>query len=205
MAQPGLLIVISGPSGTGKGTVCQALMKECPNLHYSISVTTRQPRFGEQEGINYYFVNTDTFHEMIKNNELLEWAEVYGNYYGTPLSKVNEMLTQGKNVLLEIDTQGAMKVKETFSAGLFVFLLPPSLQELSDRIHKRGTDTEEVIAKRLSCAVNEVAYAKEYDYVLVNDNVQKAVNKIKAILIAEPCRVKRSEHIIKQLQNETMI
>ena len=136
MKKQGLLIVVSGPSGTGKGTVCKALLAAHPEIAYSVSATTRSPREGEQNGVNYYFTEKAAFEKMIANGELLEWAEVYGNYYGTPLKKIQEKLSEGQDMLLEIDTQGAMKVKKQFPEGLYIYLVPPSLPELEKRIRK---------------------------------------------------------------------
>ena len=139
----GLLILISGPSGTGKGTVCDLLRQKHPEISYSISATTRQPRPGEQDGVNYYFYTKEKFREMIDQGQLLEWAEVYGNFYGTPKQKVLDRLEAGEDILLEIDTQGALNVMKVMPEGLFIFLLPPSLEELAARLKGRGTETEE--------------------------------------------------------------
>ena len=136
----GFLIVVSGPSGAGKGTVCTAFLKEHEDVAYSVSATTRAPRSGEQEGVNYYFLSRGEFESMIANGELLEWAEVYGNYYGTPLKKIEEKLARGQDILLEIDTQGALNVQKKFPDGIYVFILPPSIQELEKRLRGRGTD-----------------------------------------------------------------
>ena len=136
----GCLIVVSGPSGTGKGTVCSALLSAHPEIAYSISATTRSPREGERHGVNYYFLTKPVFETMISEGELLEWATVYGNYYGTPLQPIKEKLAAGQDILLEIDTQGALKVQERFPDGVFIFLLPPSLMELERRIRGRGTE-----------------------------------------------------------------
>lgn len=196
MTQEGILVVLSGPSGTGKGTVCKELLRHCPSLHYSISATTRQPRLGEVNGVNYYFTEQEQFLEMAGQNQLLEWAEVYGNYYGTPRKYVEEQLISGNDVVLEIDTQGALQVKERFSKGVLVFLLPPSLQELSDRIWKRGTETPDTITRRLNAATAEFEQICNYEYVVVNDDVNVAVEKIKAIILAEKCRISRSKNQI---------
>lgn len=197
MAKEGLLIVISGPSATGKGTVCKALLNKDTQIHYSISATTRQPRPGETDCVNYYFLKPDTFQQMIANDEFLEWAEVYGNFYGTPEKKVLEELSKGKDVILEIDTQGAMKVKNKISKGIFIFLVPPSLEELQKRIHNRGTETKEVIMRRMNCALEEMALIKHYHYVVVNDIVEEAVDKILAIIKAEKCKVERNIELSK--------
>ena len=140
----GLLVVVSGPSGAGKGTICQALLEKTP-LAYSVSATTRKPRAGEVDGESYYFLSVEAFEKMIEKDELLEWAKVYDNYYGTPLKKVEEKLAAGEDILLEIDTQGAMKVREKFPEGVYIFILPPSLAELERRIRGRDTETEDVL------------------------------------------------------------
>ena len=152
----GLLILVSGPSGTGKGTVCDLLRQRHPEISYSISATTRQPRPGEQDGVNYYFYTKEKFQTMIARGELLEWAEVYGNYYGTPKQKVTDRLEAGEDILLEIDTQGALDVMRLMPDGLFIFLLPPSLEELARRLKGRGTETEDSLQRRLAAAVEEI-------------------------------------------------
>lgn len=199
MTQEGILVVLSGPSGTGKGTVCKELLRYCPQLYYSISATTRQPRLGEVDGVNYYFVAHEQFRKMAEQDQLLEWAEVYGNCYGTPRKYVEEQLRQGKDVVLEIDIQGALQVKEKFSRGVFVFLLPPSVDELASRIWKRGTDAPDVIKRRLSAVSEEFQQISNYEYVVVNDSVEQAVEKIKAIIAAEKCRVIRSQQLIDSI------
>ncbi|WP_227767001.1 guanylate kinase [Zhaonella formicivorans] len=191
MQAPGLLIVLSGPSGAGKGTLCQALRAQMPELKYSVSATTRQPRAGEVEGINYYYITKEKFDEMLAQGEFLEWARVYDNYYGTPKKQVMESLERGEDIILEIDIQGAMQIKKQYPKGVFIFIVPPSIRELEKRITGRGTDSEEVIKKRLSCVQQELTYVSEYDYVVVNDEVQTAVEKLKAIIIAEKCRPQR--------------
>ncbi len=196
----GLLIVVSGASGTGKGTVCNALMESLPELAYSISATTRSPRKGEQDGVNYYFLAREEFEKMIEEGGFLEWAEVYGNYYGTPLKKIQERLAEGQDILLEIDTQGALKVMEKCPEGVFIFLLPPSLEELERRIRGRGTETEESIARRLGAAKEEIGVGRKYKYVVVNDRVGKAVEQIQAILVAEHCRVEQNTKIFEVLE-----
>lgn len=196
----GLLIVVSGASGTGKGTVCNALMESLPELAYSISATTRSPRKGEQDGVNYYFLAREEFEKMIEEGGFLEWAEVYGNYYGTPLKKIQERLAEGQDILLEIDTQGALKVMEKCPEGVFIFLLPPSLEELERRIRGRGTETEESISRRLGAAKEEIGVGRKYKYVVVNDHVGKAVEQIRSILVAEHCRVEQNTKIFEVLE-----
>ena len=196
MQQSGILFVLSGPSGAGKGTICQELLRQIPNLQYSVSATTRKPRLGETNGINYWFKEKDEFEEMIKNDLLLGYAEVYGNYYGTPKEQVLKVLKSGKNVVLEIDPQGAMQVKAKFPEGVFIYILPPSLDELAARITKRGTDSKDSIKKRLAAATEEIQYALKYDYVVVNDKVETAVDSIATIISAEKFNSKRRKKII---------
>ena len=195
----GCLIVVSGPSGTGKGTVCASLLTAHPEIAYSISATTRQPRDGERNGVNYYFLEKPAFERMIADGELLEWAEVYGHYYGTPLRPIREKLADGQDILLEIDTQGALKVQEKCPDGIFIFLLPPSLTELERRIRGRGTEDEKELARRLAAAQKEIDVAHRYRYAVVNDKVDTAVAKIAAILTAEHCRIAANRQLLTEI------
>lgn len=195
----GLLVVVSGPSGAGKGTICHALLEKT-SLAYSVSATTRQPRSGEVDGENYYFLSVEAFEEMIEKDALLEWAKVYDNYYGTPLKKVEEKLAAGEDILLEIDTQGAMKVREKFPEGVFIFILPPSLSELERRIRGRDTETEDVLKKRLEAAVDEIEVGRRYKYVVTNDEVERAVDAVCAILAAEKRLVARNGELFDELE-----
>jgi guanylate kinase len=199
MVRQGILIVLSGPSGTGKGTICKELLQTSPNLHYSISATTRSPRAGETDGVNYWFTAKGDFQSMVQADELLEWAEVYGNYYGTPRRYVTQMLHSGKDVVLEIDPQGALQIKAKFPQGVFVYIVPPSIRELAARINKRGTESPEVIEKRLSAAYEELSFAYKYNYVVVNDEVDQATAKIASIIRAEKCRVERNTDLIEMI------
>lgn len=197
-SKKGLLIVISGPSGAGKGTVCKSLLSEVENLNISTSLTTRKPRIGEVDGVNYYFTEVDEFKKMIEQSELLEYAKVYDNYYGTPKKKVLEKLKQGEDVILEIDIQGALKVKPQFPEGVFIFIMPPSMEELKNRIKKRGTETEEEVTKRFQASYKEINYVSKYNYIVINDEIEKAVEKVKAIIIAEKCRVDRFKDTLSE-------
>ena len=188
----GLLIVVSGASGTGKGTVCKKILDDLPGVAYSISATTRAPRPGEVDGREYYFLTRDEFKAWIADGKFLEFAEVYGNFYGTPLNKINERLNRGEDILLEIDVQGALNVKRRMPEGIYIFLLPPSLEELKRRIEGRGTETPESLNRRLANAVAEIQIGREYDYAVVNDSVDNAAAQIKAILTAERCKVARN-------------
>ena len=191
----GLLIVLSGPSGAGKGTLCLELLRQQSAIQYSVSATTRAPRPGEVDGVSYFFRTPEEFETMIENQELLEWAEFCGNYYGTPHFAVEQYIQAGKDVILEIEIQGALQVKERFPQGVFIFIVPPSIDVLSERIHKRATESEEVIQKRLAKAVHEMEYLTEYDYVVVNDEIPAGVDKLRSILVAEKCRVKRKPFV----------
>lgn len=196
----GLLIVVSGPSGTGKGTVCGELLESTPELAYSISATTRAPRAGETDGKNYYFLTKERFEELIAEGGFLEYANVYGNYYGTPLGKIQERLAKGEDILLEIDTQGAIEVMKKCPDGLFIFLLPPSLGELERRIRGRGSETEESLRKRLGNAKAEIAIGEKYKYVVVNDTVKKAVARIKSIIVAEHALTEKNKELFEELE-----
>lgn len=192
MADRGLLIVLSGPSGVGKGTVRKAIFEETDHqFEYSVSMTTRPMRKGEVEGVDYYFRTREEFEQLIKEGKMLEYAEYVGNYYGTPLDYVNETLDKGKDVFLEIEVQGAMKVKEKCPDAVFIFLTPPDLSELRSRIIGRGTDDMAVIDQRMKVAVDEIEMMSHYDYAVVNDEVPLAVDRIKKIIESEHYRVDR--------------
>lgn len=192
--QRGLLIVLSGPSGVGKGTVRKELFSQPDtNYEYSISMTTRSPREGEVDEVDYFFKTRNEFEELIEQGQLLEYAEFVGNYYGTPLEYVNKMRDAGRDVFLEIEVQGAAQVRDKVPDGLFIFLAPPSLSELEERLVGRGTESDEVIASRLGAARQELEMMNLYDYVVENDEVENACDRINAIIIAEHCKRERVE------------
>ncbi len=187
----GELIVLSGPSGVGKSTVIAELLSNRRDIHFSVSFTTRQPRVGEEHGVNYYFVSREEFERMIEADELLEYAQYVDNYYGTSLKIIEEKLQRGVDVLLDIEVQGAAKVREKCPEAVCIFIIPPSLEELSRRLRKRNTDSEDVIAQRLAKAREECRECMKYDYLVVNDNVMSAAQEILSILEAESCRVSK--------------
>lgn len=192
MSDRGMLIVLSGPSGVGKGTVRQAMLADSfKDFKYSVSMTTRQPRPGEVDGVDYYFRTKEQFQEHIADGEMLEWARYVNNYYGTPLGPVNATLDASQDVLLEIEVNGAMQVREKCPDGVFIFLTPPDLQELKQRIEKRGTDDAATILKRMEKARNEIKMMENYDYAVVNDKVNLAVKRIESIITSEHNRVPR--------------
>ena len=185
----GLLFVISGPSGVGKGTLRKKVFDILPDLKYSVSVNTRPPRKGEIEGKDYYFVSKDEFKKMIKEKIFVEWAIVHGDYKGTPMNFLIEELQRGADVLLELDVQGAMQVKGKFPDGIFIFIAPPTWKDLEDRLRKRNTEREKALKKRLKDAHIEIEYKKNYNYLVVNDNIKPALKKLESIIIAERCKM----------------
>ncbi len=199
----GRLYVISGPSGTGKGTVCNELLKEIGN-EFSVSMTTREPREGETHGKEYYFVTKEVFLENIEAGNFLEYATVFDNLYGTPKDMVLNRLERGRNVILDIDVQGGLQVKKAMPEAILIFILPPSLAELRRRLEGRGTETPEKIECRLSQALNEIRLLGEYDYCIMNDNIEDAVALAKCIMAAEAARVPEAvKPIVREYENES--
>lgn len=198
----GFLLVLSGPSGSGKGTVSEALMKNNDDIIFSTSVTTRTPRPGEVNGENYFFATREEFEKMVENDELLEHAFVHTNYYGTPKQFVFDEIEKWEIVLLEIDVQGALQVKKKYKEAVFIFLIPPTMDELKSRLVKRDTETEDEIETRYRNAFRELDFVGEYDYFVINDVIDNAVKDIETIIAAEKLRVKRHKNIKKEVQAE---
>lgn len=199
----GRLFVISGPSGAGKGSISKRILAEVPDLVYSVSMTTRPPRPDEVGGRNYYFVTREEFEKTLAEDGLLEYAQVYGEYYGTPRAMVMEALSEGKDVVLEIDIQGAMNIRRTYPKGVLIFILPPSMGELRKRITGRGSESEGSIELRLGEALKEIAYIDKYDYCVVNGDLDEAVERVKAIITAEHSRVEEDIYeLIEEYKEE---
>ena len=199
----GLLLVVSGPSGAGKGTICKALLNKNDQIKLSVSATTRKPRNGEVHGVNYFFIEKEEFTKMIENGEFLEYAQIYDNFYGTPKAAIIECLENGQDVILEIEMQGARQIKEVYPEGVFIFVLPPSLEELKSRIVGRGTETQEEIEKRFSCAFEEINQIVNYDYFIVNEDIEKSVSDVEAIICAEKNKATRyKNNIIDKFKEE---
>lgn len=195
MNKKGKLFVISAPSGAGKTTLCDKLRKNYKALEYSISYTTRKPRADEKDGIDYFFISEKQFLEMVENNVFVEWAKVHGNYYGTSKEFIEKSINSGKNIILDIDPQGARNLKKSVKDGIFIFVVAPSLKALEERLRNRRTESEEVLRLRLENAKNEVKLFKEYDYIILNNNFDKAYKELESIYIAEHLRTKDLEKI----------
>ena len=198
MGKKGLLLVVSGPSGAGKGTICAEYMKRYDDCSLSVSATTRAPREGEIDGKSYYFLSKEEFEKRIKEDGFLEHAAFCGNYYGTPKEAVMKMIESGTDVILEIEVQGAMQVRSHYPESVFVFVIPPSKEELKNRLVKRGTEKEEVILERLERAKKEYAFVEKYNYVLVNDDKDAACSRLRSIVEAEKCIMPRNYEFVKK-------
>jgi len=195
----GLLIVLSGPSGVGKGTICRVLCRENPLLVRTTSLTTRSPRKGEEDGVDYHFVSEKKFYELKNQGAFLEWAKVHGNFYATLAGEVEELRQKDYDVIMEIDVQGAAQIRSSSTEGISIFLLPPSMEELWQRINGRGSDTPEAIKDRFKTARHELMEVWKYDYVIINDIVSRAVKDIEGIIAAEKCRVERNKKFLEDI------
>jgi len=199
MSKNNVLIVVAGPSGVGKGTVCAKVFDSLEDLKFSVSATTRKPREGEVDGVNYFFVSQTHFDDMIKKDEFLEYADVFDNKYGTPKEYVFKELKSGKDVLLELDIQGAMMVMESCKDAVFIFILPPDIKELNQRLTNRGTESQEQLELRINKAKVEIGYAEKFDYIVVNEKVELAAEQVKSIITSEKCKRERNQEFIREL------
>ncbi|MBN2881934.1 MAG: guanylate kinase [Clostridia bacterium] len=199
MAEKGMLIVVSAPSGTGKGAIIERLLADDPNIKHSVSATTRDPRNGETDGVSYFFKEKKDFEKMITNDELLEWDEYCGNYYGTPRQYIRETTERGTDVILDITVAGAISIKKNYSDAVMIFVLPPSIAELEKRITNRGSENENSLKQRLEYAYSEFRHVSEYEYVVVNDNLETAVGEVKTIIHAERMKYRRNPSIMDEL------
>jgi len=199
MNKEGLLFIISAPSGAGKTSLCKKVVKFFPNLYHSVSYTTRLPRPGEKDGEDYRFVSKDKFQEMIDDGRFVEWAEIHGNRYGTTIDSLKEYQHKGIDIILDIDGQGGRQLKNEYPDGIYIFILPPSRKDLEERLRLRSTDSDEDIEKRLKNAKEELQYIYDYDYIVVNSDLEEAVSTLKSIIIAEKCRRDRVLPFVKGL------
>jgi len=197
--EKGILIVISGPSCAGKGSVCKIISQNNPDIRLSISETTRQPRNSEKHGRDYFYISQECFKTRIQEGQYLEYATVYENFYGTPKDYVEDLLNSGFDVILEIDIQGAAKVRSNYKEGIYIFIVPPSMQELKRRIEERGTESKEQMEMRLNCAYYEMKNADDYSYIVINDELEDAAQRVQCIITAEKCRTERLKNKIEDI------
>jgi guanylate kinase len=200
LSQRGLLVVVSGPSAVGKNTILSRFVNSYPNARYSISATTRKPRPGERCGRNYYFYSRDQFQALLQEGQFLEWAQVYDEYYGTPVAPILEGLERGEVIMMDLDVQGALCVRRKLPEAVLVFLLPPSLEDLKKRMYRRGTECSRSVERRLAAAKDEIASGGDYDYLIVNDDISRAVAQLTSIVEAERLRTKRQSSFLDTLE-----
>lgn len=199
MSQTGLIIVVSAPSGAGKSTILSAAGEKNSTMRFSVSATTRPPRQGERDGMDYHFKSKEDFEEMISNNRLIEWDEYCGNYYGTPREFIENSIREGFDVVLDITVKGALAMKEQYPESVLIFIVPPSFEELRRRIESRGTESPEMISKRLEQAKQELSFADKYDYIIVNDGLDKAVESLECVICAEKMKLNRNRDVLEKL------
>ena len=195
MKKKGMIIIVSAPSGAGKTSICDALIKEDKNIVYSVSTTTRQPREGEKNGVEYYFVDDKKFKEMVKKNVFVEWAKVHNHFYGTSKKVLEQTINKGKDILLDIDVQGAVKIKKQYKNALMIFITTPTLKILKQRLIKRNKDSMEVIKTRIENAKKELTYMPKYDYLILNDKLDESIKNAKSVICAERLSIKRNKNI----------
>jgi guanylate kinase len=198
----GIVLVISGPSGSGKGSILSKIKEEDKKIVYSVSATTRLPRENEIDGLHYHFKTIEQFEKLIKNGEFIEWVSFCGNYYGTPLRQIKDSIDEGKDILLELEVEGAKKIKENIPESVLVFVMPPSYDELKSRISNRGTESKDSLKMRMESALNEIRVAKDYDYVIINDEIEEATKSLNALLLAEKLKVKRNVIFMNSILSE---
>ena len=195
MKKKGMIIIVSAPSGAGKTSICDALIKSDKNIVYSVSTTTREPRKGEKNGREYYFVDDGTFKKMVKKNLFVEWAKVHDHFYGTSKKVLEQTINKGKDILLDIDVQGAVKIKKQYKDALMIFITTPTLKILKERLIKRNKDSMDVIKTRLENAKKELTYLPKYDYLILNDKLDESIEKAKSVICAERLSIKRNKNI----------
>jgi guanylate kinase len=199
MAHKGSLFIVSGPSGSGKSAIASSVLQSLPNLKFSISYTTRAPRGNERDGVEYHFVSKEAFESLVRNNALLEWAQVYGNYYGTAEKSINDILHQGSDVLLDVDVQGAAAIRSKRPEAVSIFILPPSYQVLRERLESRKLDKKYVIEQRLRIACNEIMQYKNYDYLIINHELSRSTDELRAIILGSHCRIGERSGLAKMV------